>query len=323
MGHNHSHHHHHHHHDHDLKASDVNAALILGIILNVIFVAIETIVGLSYDSLALLSDAGHNFSDVITLVMALVAFKLLAIPPNKKLTYGYRKTTIWAAIFNAVLLFVAVGIIFWESIHRLFNPVIIDGKTTAIVAAIGIVINGVTAWLFVKDKDKDLNIKGVYLHMLADTMVSAGVVVSGLVILFTEWYWIDTIVSWVIVAMIILSTWGLLKDSIRLGLDGVPRDIDLDKIHEKILTVEGVQSVHHSHVWGLSTIENAMTAHLVIASDLSFEAAAQIRHRVKHLLEHENIQHVTLELEKEGENCSVECCTIVREKKGQCDHHHH
>ena len=321
MGHNHSHHHH--HHDHSFKASDINSALIIGIVLNVVFVAIETAAGIWYDSLALLSDAGHNFSDVITLVMALVAYKLLAIPPNQKFTYGYRKTTIWAALLNAVLLFIAVGMIFWESIDRWLNPVVIDGKTTAIVASIGIVINGITAWLFVKDKDKDLNIKGVYLHMLADTMVSAGVVVSGVVMLFTEWYWIDTIVSWIIVAMIILSTWGLLKDSVRLGLDGVPRDIDLGKIHEKILAVEGVQSIHHTHVWGLSTIENAMTAHLVIASNLSFEAAAQLRHRVKHLLEHENIQHVTLELEKEGEACSAECCTIVREKEGQCHHHHH
>lgn len=313
-------HHHDHHHHHELQLSDVNKALILGIVLNVIFVVIETIAGLWYDSLALLSDAGHNFSDVIALVMALVAFKLLSMKPNKNYTYGYRKATILAALINAILLLVAVGMILWKSFDRWLHPVAIDGVTTAIIASIGIVINGCTAWLFVKDKDKDLNLKGAYLHMLADMLVSVGVVISGLAIWLTNWYWVDTIMSWVIVLMIILSTWSLFKDSVRLSLDGVPKEIDAVAIGQKIIAITGVKSMHHTHIWALSTTENAMTAHLVIAESCTFDDAATIKQKIKHLLEHENIQHVTLELEKEGENCSAKSCTIISEKE---EHHHH
>lgn len=319
MGHDHNCQHQHHH---DLHISNVSKALIVGIVLNIIFVVIEVVAGFLYNSLALLSDAGHNFSDVIALVMALAAFKLLAIAPSLEYTYGYRKTTVWAALINAVLLLIAVGMIFWESIDRWMHPVAIDGLTTALVAGVGIVINGLTAWLFVKDKDKDLNIKGVYLHMLADTMVSVGVVVSGILILFTDWYWVDTVVSWVIVGAIILSTWSLFKDSIRLGLDGVPKGINLVSILNKIIKIEGVQSVHHTHVWGLSTSENAMTAHLVIAEQCTFEDAAIIKKKIKHILEHENIHHVTLELEKEKEHCTAQDCTIVSDVEIQHHHHH-
>jgi len=289
-------------------------------VLNVVFVIIEVIAGFWYSSLALLSDAGHNFSDVIALVLALGAFKLLAIAPTKNYTYGYRKTTIWAALINAILLLVAVGMILWESLGRWFHPLEVDGMTTAIVAGVGVVINGITAWLFIKDKDKDLNIKGAYLPMVADMLGSVGVVISGLIILATNWYWVDTVMSWVIAVMIILSTWSLFKDSIRLGLDGVPKDIDLSSIHQKILKVVGIQSIHHTHIWGLSTTENAMTAHLVIDKGCTFEDAAQIKKKIKHILEHENIQHVTLELEKEGEVCAAHDCNIISEKE---DHHHH
>ena len=275
---------HSHHHHHEISISSINKALILGIILNTVFVVLEIVAGLWYDSLALLSDAGHNFSDVIALMMALAAFKLLAIAPTQKYTYGYRKTTVWAALINAILLLVAVGMIFWESIDRWFNPLVVDGKTTAIVATVGIVINGLTTWLFLKDKEKDLNIKGAYLHMLTDTMVSAGVVISGIIILLTDLYWVDTVMTWIIVAMIILSTWSLFKDSIRLGLDGVPNGIDMGKIQLKILKIEGVVSVHHIHIWGLSTTENALTGHLVIATSCTFEDAAKIKNKIKHLL---------------------------------------
>lgn len=317
MGHDHNHHHH-----HDLKIADVNQALILGIVLNVVFVCLEVLAGLWYNSLALLSDAGHNFSDVIALVLALVAFKLLAIAPNENYTYGYRRTTILAALINAIILLVAVGMILWESIDRWFNPVVIDGTTTAMIATVGIVINGLTAWLFVKDKDKDLNIKGAYLHMLADTLVSVGVVISGLLISFTDWYVIDTIMSWVIVATIMLSTWSLLKDSIRLSLDGVPKGIDLADIRQKILKTQQVVAVHHIHIWALSTTENAMTAHLVVDANCSFKDASRVKKDVKHLLEHENIRHATLELEQDGEKCSSVDCTIISESE-EDDHHHH
>jgi cobalt-zinc-cadmium efflux system protein len=313
-------HEHHDHHHHELKISDVSRALVFGIILNIIFVIVETITGFWYDSLALLSDAGHNFSDVIALVLALAAFKLLSIQPTKEYTYGYRKTTIWAALANAVLLLVAVGMILWASVDRWMHPVEVDGVTTALIAGVGIVINGLTAWLFVKDKDKDLNIKGAYLHMLADTLVSVGVVFSGLVIWQTNWYWVDTITSWVIVLMILLSTWGLLKDSIRLSLDGVPKEIDGSKLRVQILKIKGVLSMHHTHIWALSTTENAMTAHLVIDRTCTFDDAATIKQEIRHFLTHENIQHVTLELEKEGETCSAKDCNIVSEQE---IHHHH
>ena len=197
-------HDHHDHHHHELKISEVSRALVIGIVLNVIFVLLETITGFWYNSLALLSDAGHNFSDVIALVMALTAFKLLSIQPTKEYTYGYRKTTIWAALINALLLMVAVGMILWKSVDRWMNPVEVEGVTTALIAGVGIIINGLTAWLFVKGKDKDLNIRGAYLHMLADTLVSVGVVFSGLVIWQTNWFWVDTITSWVIVFMILV-----------------------------------------------------------------------------------------------------------------------
>lgn len=313
-------HHHHDHHHHELKLSEVNRALVFGIVLNIIFVILEAITGFWFDSLALLSDAGHNFSDVIALVMALAAFKVLSIQPTKEYTYGYRKTTIWAALINALLLLVAVVMILWKSVDRWLSPVEVDGLTTALIAAVGIIINGLTAWLFVKDKDKDLNIKGAYLHMLADTLVSVGVVFSGLMIWQTGWYWVDTLASWVIVIMILLSTWSLLKDSIRLSLDGVPKEIDSSKLSEQILNIKGVISMHHTHIWALSTAENAMTAHLVIDKACSFDDAATIKKDIRHLLQHENIQHVTLELEKEGEQCLEKDCKIISEQE---IHHHH
>jgi len=313
------HHHDHDHHHHELKLSEVNQALIFGIVLNVIFVLLETITGFWYDSLALLSDAGHNFSDVIALVIALTAFKLLSIEPTEEYTYGYRKTTIWATLINALLLLFAIGVILWKSVDRWMHPVEVDGITTALIAGVGIVINGFTAWLFVKDKDKDLNIKGAYLHMLADTLVSVGVVFSGLMIWQTNWYWVDTITSWVIVLLILFSTWSLFKDSIRLSLDGKPKEIDSSKLNAQILTIQGIVSMHHTHIWALSTSENAMTTHIVINKTCTFDDATKIKQKIRHLLEHEKIQHVTLELEKEGEECTTSNCVII---SNQEIHHH-
>ena len=312
----------HHHHHHEIRQQDMGKTLILGIVLNLGFVVVELVAGLYYGSLALMSDAGHNFSDVIALLMALVAFKLLSIAPNKQYTYGYRKTTIWAALFNALILLFAVAMIGWESLQRWSNPMVIDGKVSAIVAGIGIFVNGFTAWLFVHDKDKDINIKGAYLHMMADMMVSVGVVLSGLLILFTDWYWIDTLMSWIIIVLIVYGTWSLLKESVRLGLDGVPSSIDMLQIQAKIEKVDGVLSVHHIHLWGLSTTENAFTAHLVIDNDVTFGQAASIKKTVKHLLDHEDIQHVTLEIEKELEKCAAQDCAIISEKEGHQHHHH-
>lgn len=315
--------HHHHHHGPSTPADTVNQAFLIGIGLNIVFVIIEVLVGSWYDSLALLSDAGHNFSDVLALLMALVAFKLLSIAPSERYTYGYRRTTIGAALVNALLLLVAVGMILWESVERIQNPVEVDGVTTALVAGIGILINGFTAWLFVRDKDNDLNIKGAYLHMLADTLVSVGVVVSGLFIWWTQWYWVDTVMSWGIVAVILLSTWSLLKDSLSISLDGVPRGMDLTDVIAKIEAIAGVKSLHHVHLWALSTAENALTAHLVVDPKSTFAELAKLKQAIKHELSHQGVQHVTLEIECEGEHCPDLDCTIVQQGVDAHAHHHH
>lgn len=301
-----------HNHEH-FTISTINRAFIIGIGLNILFVIIEVLAGFWYDSLALLSDAGHNFSDVIALVVALLAFKLLDIRPTKHYTYGYRKTTILAALGNAILLLVAIVMILWESVVRFQEPVVVDGSTTALVAGIGILINGFTAWLFLKDKDKDLNIRGAYLHMLADTLVSVGVAVSGLAILFTQWYWIDTLMSLVIVAVILISTWKLFKESVKLSLDGVPSELDSEQIEKIIIATEGIVAIHHLHIWALSTTENALTAHLVVSNDCTFEQVALIKKEIRHQLSHKNIQHVTLEVERDGEGCSEPICVIVQQ----------
>ena len=314
-----------HHHDHgaDLSRDSLDRTFIIGIVINLLFVVVEVVAGWQYDSLALLSDAGHNFSDVLALLMALVAFKLLSIAPSSNYTYGYRRTTILAALANAILLLVAVGIIFWESIERIQQPSMVDGTVTAVVAGLGILVNGFTAWLFVKDKDQDLNVEGAYLHMLADTLVSVGVVLSGGLIALTQWYWIDTVTSWVIATIILLSTWRLFKDSLRLSLDGVPSGIEVAELIQEIEALPLVQSFHHVHVWGLSTVENALTAHLVVDTDCTFEQVATLKQSIKHQLLHKGIQHITLEIEREGETCGATACEVIQQGMDAHHHHHH
>ena len=219
---------HSHNHNHAPKLEHLNTAFIVGIILNSAFVIIEVIAGLATHSLSLLTDAGHNLSDVAGLALALLAFKLTEVNATDNYTYGYKRSTIIVSFFNALILFAAVGIIGYEAIQRFMHPEKIAGGTVAWVAFIGIVINAVTAWLFVKDKDKDLNIKGAYLHMAVDAIVSLGVVISGIIIYFTHLYWIDSAVSLIIAVVILKGTWSLLKDSLRLEMAGVPKEMDLD-----------------------------------------------------------------------------------------------
>src|ERR1700712_4657938 len=271
-GHDHSHDHSHgfghHHHDHTPKITNLNTAFIVGIILNSAFVVAEVVAGLFTHSLSLLTDAGHNLSDVASLALALLAFKLTKVNSNSQYTYGYKRSTIIVSFFNAMILFVAVGFIIYEAIMRFMHAEVVSGGTMAWVAFIGIGINALTAWLFVKDKDTDLNIKGAYLHMAVDAIVSFGVVISGVIIYFTHLYWIDSVVSLVIAIVILRGTWSLLKDSLRLEMDGVPKEMDLSKIKAELLKGKGVKDVHHMHVWALSTTENALTAHLVIRAEL-------------------------------------------------------
>jgi len=268
---------------------------------------LEVVAGLWSHSLSLLTDAGHNLSDVAGLALALLAFKLSKVSSNQDYTYGYKRSTIIVSFFNALVLFVAVGFIGYEAVMRFIHPETIAGGTMAWVAFAGIGINGVTAWLFVKDKDKDLNVKGAYLHMAVDAIVSFGVVISGIIIYFTHWYLIDSAVSLIVAIVILRGTWSLLIDSLRLEMDGVPKEMDLEKIKQELMKSKGVVDVHHIHVWALSTTENALTAHLVIDQN-SVSSFDSIKHDLRHRLEHLSISHSTFEPEFSDEKClHVDC----------------
>ncbi|SEA41276.1 cobalt-zinc-cadmium efflux system protein [Alistipes timonensis JC136] len=290
--------HEHHHHDHTVTS--LNKAFIWGIALNVGFVIVEFAVGLYYGSMGLLSDAGHNLSDVAGLLLAMLAFRLAQARATPKYTYGYKKSTVLISLLNSVILLIAVGVIVAESIGRMIHPEPVVGGAIAWTAGVGVVINGFTAWLFVKDKDRDLNVKGAYLHMAADALVSVGVLVSGLVISWTGWTVVDPIVGLVVAGVIVASVWSLTRDSLRLSLDGVPGGIDVAEIERTMTAVPGVRAVHHIHVWAISTTENALTAHVVLDSLSRME---EVKHALKELLEHAGIPHATLEFESATEQC--------------------
>jgi len=293
-----------HNHQHIPNVATLNRAFIIGIAINAFYVIIELSAGFYYNSLSLISDAGHNLSDVAALALALLAFRLAKVKANDKFIYGYRKSTILVSLINSVVLFIAIGGIIWESINRLQHPVEISGQPVAVVAGIGIVINAISAMLFFKDKESDLNVKGAYLHLMADAAVSLGVVVSGILISLFHIYWLDMVMSLVIVLVILYSTWNLFKDSLSLTLDGVPKGIKLNEVESEIKEVEGVIDVHHLHVWAISTSQNAMTAHVVIKPNATIEQLNLIKQNIKHELEHVNIHHATLEFETEDENCT-------------------
>lgn len=295
-------HEHSHQHSHAINAESLNKAFIIGIVLNLAFVVIEFAAGFWFDSLALLSDAGHNLSDVVSLVLALLAFRLAKVKANERYTYGYKKSTILVSLLNAVILLVAVGAIVIESIHKLSNPAVVPDGAIAWVAGVGVLINAFTAFLFMKDKEKDLNVKGAYLHMAADALVSVGVLVAGIVISRTGWYIIDPIIGLIVAVVILISTWNLLHDSLRLTLDGVPTSIDSQKVVEAIRALPGVDDVHHIHIWAISTTENALTAHIVLKQP---EGMQEVKHLIRHRLEDFGIGHATLEFEVPGEHCEA------------------
>ena len=307
-GHSHDHSHGFGHHHHTVDPKQVNRAFMIGIVLNFAFVIIEVMVGLAIHSLSLLSDAGHNLADVASLAMSLIAFRLLKVKPTEKYTYGYKKTTILVALLNGSILLVSLGAIGYEAIHRLIAPEPLPGKTISIVAAIGIVINALTALLFLRGKDNDLNIRGAFLHLLSDAIVSAGLVVGGLLIFYTNLFWIDAALSLIVAIVILFSTWGLLKDSLRLSLDGVPEGIELPKIRDIISRMKDVKDFHHIHIWAISTTENALTAHLVVSRNSDMAAVEALKHQIKHELLHQNIQHATLEVEMEDAPCEESDC---------------
>jgi cobalt-zinc-cadmium efflux system protein len=249
-------------HSHHLPAT-FGKAFAIGITLNIVYVVAQVMFGLAAHSLALLADAGHNLGDVMGLFLAWGASVLAQRQPTKRYTYGLRRSTILASLANAILLLVAVGGITWEAIRRFGEHEEVAGGTVIWVAALGVVINGVTALLFISGREGDLNIKGAFLHMAADAAVSAGVVVAGLAILLSGWWWLDPIVSLAINAVIVWGTWGLLRDSLDMTMDAVPAGVDVRNVEEYLCSLPGISEVHHLHIWPLSTTETALTVHLV------------------------------------------------------------
>ncbi|MBC7405500.1 MAG: cation transporter [Cytophaga sp.] len=258
------HHNHGHGHGHAHAPKDFGKAFLFGILLNTGFVAIEFIFGILSNSVALLADAGHNLSDVLGLLLAWGASVLVKRIPSERFTYGLRSTSILAALSNAMLLLVVTGGIAWEAIVRFWHPGEVDGMTVIIVAAIGVVINLGTALLFVSGSKDDLNIRAAFLHMAGDAAISLGVVIAGIIILNTGWQWLDPSVSLIISVLIVVGTWGVLRDSINLALHAVPDGINAKQVQQYLTTLPGVSEIHDLHIWGMSTTETALTVHLVM-----------------------------------------------------------
>lgn len=306
-----SHHHHGHAHGghahgagHSHAPADFGRAFLIGTTLNLAFVLVEGAAGLLTDSMALLADAGHNLSDVLGLLIAWGGASLAKRPASRRFTYGLRSSTILAALANAVLLLFAVGAIALEASRRFAAPPPVEGVTVMIVAGIGIVINTATAMMFARGRKGDINIRGAYLHMAADAAVSAGVVIGGALILWTGAAWIDPALSLVIVAVILWSTWGLLRDSVTMALNAVPQGIDAEKVEATLAALPGVERVHDLHIWPMSTTEVALTAHLLIPGGHPGDAFLR---DVEHRLEHDfGIGHATLQIELgDGDPCGL------------------
>ena len=292
------------HHDHDHRQQDFASAFAIGIGLNVGFVAVEVVFGFRANSMALLSDAGHNFSDVLGLVVAWAGGALARRGSSPRFTYGFKKASILAALANALLLFVAVGAIGAEAIRRLVHPSPAQGETIMIVAAVGVAVNGLSALLFARGQH-DLNIRGAFLHMAADAVVSVAVVFAGLVILWTDQQWVDPAMSLAVAIVILWGSIGLLKESVWMSLAGVPAGIDVDEVEAALANLDGVDAVHDLHVWPLSTTETALTAHLVTARadypDALLEGARAVLH------ERFRIEHCTLQVEREHSADHTDC----------------
>jgi len=298
----HSHEHQHHHE----APNKYNRAFALGIALNVLFVVIEVFYGLLANSSALLADAGHNASDVLSLVFAWTAAWMATIKPTGKYTYGLRKTTILVSILNALLLFAAVGFIAWDAIVKIQNPQPVAGGQVMVVAGIGVLINTATALLFMKGQKDDLNIKGAFLHMTADAGVSLGVVIAGLLIYFTGILWIDSLTSFLIIGVVLWGTWSLFTDSLRLALDAVPSHIKIDEVRAFLESQKGVANVHDLHIWAMSTTKVALTAHLVMPAGNSDAFLSHLQEDLEHKF---GIGHTTFQIEnKQVEaNCNTDC----------------
>lgn len=304
-GHDHGHHGHDHHDDqhghshgiggHHHAPADFGTAFAVGVALNTAYVAAEAFYGFLAHSVALLADAGHNLGDVVGLLAAWLAASLSKRRPSGQYTYGLRRSSILAALMNAIVLLVVTGGIAWEAMRRLFQPEPSAGIIIVIVSVAGVVVNGLTAWLFMSGRKGDLNIRAAFMHMVADALLTLGVVVAGAVIMLTNWLWVDPAVSLVLSAVIVIGTWSLLRDSVNLALDGVPRDVDPAAVGGYLRSLPGVGEVHDLHIWAMSTTETAMTVHLVRADSQGDDALLQrISGEVR---ERFGIGHATIQLE--------------------------
>ncbi len=302
MSHKHSHHHH--------SPKNFGRAFSIGISLNIIYIVLEAIYGFLNNSLALLADAGHNLSDVFGLIIAWIGFSLSRRPASKRFTYGLKRSSVLASLLNALLLLLAVGIIVKEAMVRFNNPVPVGGIEILWVATIGIFVNLGTALLFLRGQE-DLNIRGAFLHMMADAAVTLGVLVSGAIILATQWFWLDPTISLIIAMVILWSTWGLLQESLKLSLDAVPKNIDLDAVCQFLQEIEGVNNVHDLHIWPLSTTEIALSVHLVVP-DLERSTDEFLASINQHLHDHFGIEHSTIQIEHGDPDhlCSLEQCSV-------------
>ncbi|HHP7233754.1 MAG TPA: cation diffusion facilitator family transporter [Desulfobacterales bacterium] len=304
--------------EHAHHYTQYSRAFLVAVILNVAFVAVEAFYGFVADSLALLADAGHNLSDVLGLLLAWGGAYLAQRQRTPRRTYGWRRSTIYAALLNAVFLFVAVGGIGVEAVKRLFQPAPAAGSTIILVAAIGVVVNTVTALMFMAGRRSDLNIRGAFLHMTADAAVSIGVVAAGVGMVYTGWLWLDPAVSLAIAVVILIGTWGLMRDSVNLAMDAVPSGIDPEKVRSYLLGLQGVTGVHDLHIWAMSTTETALTAHLVQDGsidphEITLEAGEQLHARF-------GIGHSTLQWEKataagEAAACTIDCERFCRSQE--------
>lgn len=310
MAHDHSHPEHHHgehdgHHGHSHAPKDFGRAFFFGVLLNAGFVVTEVVYGILGHSLALLADAGHNLGDVLGLLLAWGASVLVKRAPSKHFTYGLRSTSILAALINAITLLVVTGGIAWEAVLRFRDPSAVDSMTVIVVAAIGVAVNLATALLFMAGRKGDLNIRAAFTHMAGDAAIALGVVIAGIAIRYTHWQWLDPAVSLGISILVVAGTWGLLKDAVNLALDAVPAGIDTDKVHHYLASLEGVSQVHDLHIWGMSTTETALTAHLVMP--VGFPGDAFLHDVSDTLRERFKIAHVTIQIEIDD---TVQSCRL-------------
>jgi cobalt-zinc-cadmium efflux system protein len=299
---------HDHHHAHDHGAKDYSRAFALGVTLNLGFVLIEAVFGFLAGSVALVADAGHNLSDVLGLLLAWGAARLSVLKPTRRRTYGFRRSSILAALLNALVLLAAVGAIVWEALQRLIEPAPVATGTVVWVAAVGIAINTGTALLFLSGRKDDLNIRGAFLHMAADAVVSLGVVVAALGIMATGWLWLDPLTGLVIAVVITLGTWGLLREAVDLALDAVPSGIDREAVERFLSGLPGVQEVHDLHIWAMSTTETALTAHLVRPGPADDALLAEAAHELHARF---GIDHTTLQVEAGDRSCHLAPAHVI------------